>query len=220
MYHLLRTVPLLVAGVMLIGAAGLNTALAQPNPVLDVEPNPLTGTQATAYGQNFCTDPACSSVTITLGSRTVASDVSVGSGGRFQAAFDVTEPAGLYVVSATQTAADGHAIRAEASLSVPTTDHNVSPPVTTASPTPAPTAPPTTTGASPTPAPSGESSPTPPSTGAGTPIGTPSGSPTGGSNQSNGDGGLSVFWALAGLLIVALAGAGTWFWLRRSRNLP
>jgi hypothetical protein len=212
-YHFrISRLPTILVFLMLV-ALELTRATAQLNPVLDVEPNPLTGTQVTAYGQNFCTDPACSPVTITLGARVVASDVPVGSDGRFQVAFDVTEPAGLYVVSATQTAADSHKIQADASFSVPTTDHNVSPPVSTASPTPAPTPAPTNAGASPTPAPSSESSPTPPPPG----TGTPSASPTGGSKQSNDDVGLCVFWALAVLLVVALAGAATWLWLRRLR---
>jgi hypothetical protein len=180
-------------------------------PVLDLSPNPVTEGQVTALGKNFCGEAGCSSVTIAVEERVAASDVPVTAAGTFEVTFAVTERAGMYLVTARQTLADGRILRAEASMAVPTRDHEVSPPID--SPTLSPTSPPApTSGASPTSTPS-------PSEGSPTPSGpaTASSTPTSGADAGNGGDGWVLPLILA-LVLLAILAAVVGLWLRRSRE--
>jgi hypothetical protein len=184
-------------------------------PVLDLSPNPVTDGQVTVLGKNFCGEAGCSNVTIVVEERVAASDVAVIAVGTFEITFAVTERAGMYLVTATQTLADGRILRAEASMAVPTRDHEVIP---IPSPIPSPTSPPApTSGASPTSTrPPSEASPTPPG-----PATASSPTPTGGANGRAGAGNGGDGWVLPlilALVLLAILAGVVGLWLRRSRE--
>jgi len=208
---LLPLVMLLLAG----WGPSLASAPAAEVPVLDLEPNPVLGGQVTAIGKNFCGDPGCSAVTISIETRVTAANVPVAPQGTFEVTFDVTESAGMYLVTAEQTSASGTRLSAEASLSVPTRDNAISPPVITSSPAPASAV------VGPTEIPSGTA---PPGSAATPSTTSPASSSlsvgaTASSSTADGDGRSSgVWWALL-LMVAGLAGVIGWVVIRHGRLL-
>ena len=213
--------PLLTAALFFWACWGpsLASASSAQVPVLELEPNPVFGDQVTATGKNFCGDPGCSAVTVTIEERVAATDVPVSPQGTFEVTLAVIEPAGMYLVTAEQTSATGIRLIAEASLSVPTRDNQVSPPVTTPSPTPASSTTAPTETLPGTPPPGSVTTPTTSATSPASPS--PSFSATAGASMADGDGGSSaVLWALLLMVAAALAGVIGWAAIRRGRLLP
>jgi hypothetical protein len=200
----------------LLSAAGASSALAA-DPTLEVAPNLVfSGQTANVYGTGFCpTSPSCSTVTIAVETKQVASGVQVGSDGKFHATFTVNEFSGTHRVTASQNGA----IQATAGMMVALTD--------TRKPTPTP-APPGGGGGNP-PAPQTTASPP-------NPIGTapPSDSPVADASPAvqptatNGgppspataavNAPLNVGIAILLLLLVAAAVAGFVVWRRRRES--
>jgi photosystem II stability/assembly factor-like uncharacterized protein len=81
-----------------------------------------TGDAIQAYGSGFCSVPHCSPVTIRIGDRVAARNVDVDGTGTFKAIVTVTEMAGQYRVSASQTMEKGQELRDERLLVVPVID--------------------------------------------------------------------------------------------------
>ena len=203
--HLILAVVLSAAAVLLSLAPG-GSAAAQ-GPFLGVFPNPTTDRHVTAFGSDFCAAPACSTVAITIDERVAATGIQVGPEGKFEIALTITEPAGNYTVTASQTNARGALISAQARLSVmaqdfieptPTPAGQGTPPPGGASPTPLPTA--SQTPQPGTPTPGADVSPTPIRTGGPSP--TPATSP-GPSEQADENG--TSPWLLAAIAAAAAA---------------
>lgn len=99
----LTAVTLTATATALLAACGTATAAAVPRPFVYANPNPTgNGSQITVAGGNFCTDPACSPVTVTVAQQQVATDVPVKADGAFGVDFRVDQPPGDYQVTATQ----------------------------------------------------------------------------------------------------------------------
>lgn len=147
--------------------AGTLPALAAA-PTLEVAPSQVfVGQMANVYGTGFCTTGGgCSTVSIAVETKQVASGVQVGSDGKFHATFRVNEFSGTYHVNASQNGA----IQATAGMTVPLTDTRrtsppppgggvVNPPATTAPPAAQSSVP--SPGASPGTSPVADASPAP-----------------------------------------------------------
>jgi len=78
----------------------------------------LTGDTVTAFGSGFCGGSGCSPVTLMIGDRIIAKDVQPGADGKFTATFTVEEMASRYIVTASQSAADGSILADSAPLVV------------------------------------------------------------------------------------------------------
>lgn len=177
------------AATIWLPAAAASAATSAP--ALQVYPNPVaTGQQVTVYGSHFCTDASCSTVTVLLGTATVASGVRPDTSGTWHAAFTVGTPPGTYVITATQTRAGGTPIRVQAGVTVgagdypPGSDPRTS---TTVAGTPRGTTAPSQTTASTAAAPGATSGPTSASSPGGASGGSSS-STTSGSSTSPGSG--------------------------------
>jgi photosystem II stability/assembly factor-like uncharacterized protein len=81
-----------------------------------------TGDTFEAYGSGFCAAPGCSTVTIRIGNRVAVKNVDVDEKGTFKATVTVTEMAGQYRVTASQTTGNNKELRDERLLVVPVID--------------------------------------------------------------------------------------------------
>jgi len=81
-----------------------------------------TGDKVTVYGSGFCGAAGCSPVTLTVGTRVAAEGVQVGADGTFKATITITEVPSRYIVTASQSGADGSKLADSAPLVVPIGD--------------------------------------------------------------------------------------------------
>jgi hypothetical protein len=77
----------------------------------------FTGDTVTAFGSGFCST-GCSPVTLMIGRRVAAQGVPVGADGKFTVTFTVDDIPSRYIVTASQTAADGSTLTDSAPLVV------------------------------------------------------------------------------------------------------
>jgi uncharacterized repeat protein (TIGR01451 family) len=82
-------------------------------PYIQFVPNPVAvGEEVYVYGRNFCGDPACSDITITVDGLVVDSYITIYENGDFETSFKANfTPAFGYLVVATQTAADSSILK-------------------------------------------------------------------------------------------------------------
>lgn len=106
-----------------LAVAAATASASAPVPFLQVMPNPVTGSpHVTVFGQHFCGDAACSTVTITIEEVVVAEDVAVEGDGTFRHPLVLRTPPGNHRVEATQLAADGATLSAAETLTVAARD--------------------------------------------------------------------------------------------------
>ena len=80
------------------------------------------GDTITAYGSGFLARPRRLLVTIQIGDRVVATNIAPDDKGNFKVPLKVTEMAGQYRVTASQTTEAGTVVRDERMLLVPAID--------------------------------------------------------------------------------------------------
>jgi hypothetical protein len=77
----------------------------------------FTGDTVTAFGSGFCST-GCSPVTLMIGGRVAAQGVPVGADGKFTVMFAIDDIPSRYIVTASQSAADGSTLTDSAPLVV------------------------------------------------------------------------------------------------------
>jgi uncharacterized repeat protein (TIGR01451 family) len=82
-------------------------------PYIQFVPNPVAvGEEVYIYGRNFCGDPACSDITITVNGMVMESDITISENGYFETSFNANLPPAFgYLVVVTQTAADNSILK-------------------------------------------------------------------------------------------------------------
>jgi len=83
------------------------------------QPTALLGDAFTVAGSGFCGGPNCPPVVLMIGDRVAAANVPVDANGNFQAGFFVSEPPGIYSVTAMQQVLNGQLLTAAGQLVVP-----------------------------------------------------------------------------------------------------
>src|SRR3990172_8407503 len=92
-------------------ALGLVSVAAQTAPSIQIVPTPVgAGRTTTVYGRDFCNREGCSTVTISMDSQVLTSELEVTVDGTFQFAFIAPQLPDQYRVTARQSAEDGSTI--------------------------------------------------------------------------------------------------------------
>jgi hypothetical protein len=134
------------AGIAFVAASPGPTVGASPKPAAQVPPEPYLvlipsggapdiaerGSTVRAFGSNFCSSEGCPAVKLTIGNEITGplmiATIPVQSDGTFTASFTVAVPfPWRYVVTATQTSADGTVLTATVPITVPAGDPRETP---------------------------------------------------------------------------------------------
>ena len=99
----------------------------EPPPYLQIAPMTNLdiippGEQVTAYGSNFCSDPGCSPVTLSVAGHQVAGEIQVSATGTFTEPVTINEFIGRYELTASQSGANGSELQASVPFVVPVGD--------------------------------------------------------------------------------------------------